>query len=71
MIKLFVAVSILMSVPAVFTLPAQAATPGPASVLERAAKAASPVENAAGCARRRVCGARGCAWRTVCRGRRW
>jgi hypothetical protein len=29
--------------------------------------ATSAVEEAAVCARRRVCGPRGCAWRTVCR----
>jgi hypothetical protein len=68
MCKLIIAVTMLVSIPMLFVLEAQAAPPGPASVLQRAAKTASPLE-AAACARRRVCGSRGCAWRTVCR--RW
>jgi hypothetical protein len=68
MCKLILAVTMLVSIPILFVLEAQAAPPGPTSVLQSAVKAASPVE-AAACARRRVCGPRGCAWRTVCR--RW
>jgi hypothetical protein len=71
MCKLVVAVTILMSMPVLFVVHAQAATAGPASVLQGAAQAGSAIEAAAACARRRVCGARGCAWRTVCGGRRW
>jgi hypothetical protein len=70
MCKLFIAVTIIMSVPALFVVHAQAATSGPASVLQGAAQAGSAIETAAACARRRICGPRGCAWRTVCGGRR-
>ena len=70
MCKLIIAVTMLVTMPALFA-EAQAATPGPGSALHSTVKAESPVEAAAACARRRVCGARGCAWRTVCRGRRW
>jgi hypothetical protein len=71
MCKFLVAVTIFMSVLALFVVQPQAAASGPASVLKGAAQAGSAIETAAACARRRVCGARGCAWRTVCAGRRW
>jgi hypothetical protein len=71
MCKLIIAVTMLVTMPALFAVQTQAATPGPGSVLHRTIKAESPIEAAAACARRRVCGARGCAWRTVCGGRRW
>lgn len=71
MCKLIVAVTMLLSIPVLFVLQAQAATPGPASLLRTTIKAGSPIEAAAACVRRRVCGPRGCAWRSVCGGRRW
>ena len=71
MCKLMIAVTVLASIPVLFALKAEAATPGPISVLAGTAKSESLVDSAVACARRRVCGPRGCVWRSACAGRRW
>jgi hypothetical protein len=58
-----------VSAAALFTYRAEAAVSAAPASLRATVGHTSPVERAAACARRRVCGPRGCVWRTVCR--RW